>query len=86
MVKMEDVWKASNYILKQIERPIVRGHRLRFNPDTRTRHRPKKTGPLKIYDGETEIKAEPEQKKSLIREKKQRSSQVLDHIVLENKT
>ncbi|XP_029033497.1 LOW QUALITY PROTEIN: uncharacterized protein LOC114871575 [Osmia bicornis bicornis] len=84
MVKMEDVWKAADYILKRIDRPIVRGRRLRFNPDTRTRHRPKKTGPLKIYDGETEIKAKPEEKKSLIRERKRRFTQVLGHI--ENKT
>ncbi|KZC06143.1 PREDICTED: uncharacterized protein LOC107194458 [Dufourea novaeangliae] len=77
MVKMESAQVASEYLSKIRDWPVVEGHKLRLNPDTRRRIRNRKSNaPLKIYDGETEIPKEPS---------KRGKSEVLDHIVLENK-
>ncbi|XP_076246415.1 uncharacterized protein LOC143186622 [Calliopsis andreniformis] len=75
MIKMESAQLAAEYLERTRESPVVGGHKLRINPDTRTRHRkPKSSSSLKIYDGDTEIKE--------IFSKNKKSAP-LDHIVLQ---
>lgn len=77
MIKMESAQVAAEYLRKLRPRPIIGGKKLRFNPDTRKREKKIKRGPLKIYDGETEITDVFSNIKS--------NNNALDHIVLENK-
>ncbi|XP_076685639.1 uncharacterized protein LOC143377803 [Andrena cerasifolii] len=78
IIKMESAQLAAEYLKQIKESPIVGGHTLRMNPDTRTRHRnPKSSATLKIYDGGTESAEEPS---------KERQNETLDYILLENKS
>ncbi|KAK1127074.1 hypothetical protein K0M31_004683 [Melipona bicolor] len=54
IIKMESIQLATEYLMNTKEKPTVAGRKLRFNIDTRDRHRRHKSKPLKIYDGEPE--------------------------------
>ncbi|KOX77891.1 hypothetical protein WN51_05777 [Melipona quadrifasciata] len=54
IIKMESIQLATEYLMNTKEKPTVAGRKLRFNVDTRDRHRRHKSKPLKIYDGEPE--------------------------------
>ncbi|KAK9306948.1 hypothetical protein QLX08_002568 [Tetragonisca angustula] len=54
LIKIESIQLATEYLMNTRERPTVAGRKLRFNIDTRDRHRRHKSKPLKIYDGEPE--------------------------------
>ncbi|CAD1479598.1 unnamed protein product, partial [Heterotrigona itama] len=55
IIKIESIQLAIEYLMNTRERPTVAGRKLRFNSDTRNRHRRCKSKPLKIYDGEPEM-------------------------------
>lgn len=55
IAKMENIQVAAEYLKNQRKWPILRGHQVSLKPDTRTKHKRKRsTNTLKIYDDATE--------------------------------